>query len=347
MSLGSWRLAPDVAPDTERLVRIAEQGLDPKQRQSTAILALALYRAGRFDEAIGRLGEIADMRNPVSDLVLAMAHHRKGDKDKARESLKKAQTWYDEATRTALAASKYDLPHWHWNQFADFQILYREARILIEGTTTVEDKNAANLLARAREELARRDPLTADFDQALIFHPNLARLWVARGRRLAELGRFDEAEADFNKAVDLKPDDVEALVARASFHADLGDVVKAREEFAATLQLLAKDWWGPLGRVVRARSPRTPMCSMNGRNSIRSRSRFGGFAGNGKCGWGSGRKPCRACRAEGRTFITKSTVRRSRACSEIAAATSVPACGPPSSSVSSLTKSSGITNYRR
>jgi tetratricopeptide (TPR) repeat protein len=244
-------LAPDVAPDAERLVRIAELGRDPSpaERYRIGVLGGALYRAGRFDEAIKRLGEISDVRNPVSDLVLAMAHHGKGDTDKARELLEKAQTWYDAATREALTAPTYDLPHWHWNEFVDFQILYREARALIEGTSAVQDKNAADLLARAREELARRDPLTAEFDHAVMVQPNEPRLWLARGRRLAELGRWGEAEADFNKAVELKPDDLDALLARARFHAERGDVAEARDEYAAALQLPGKGWW-TTGRVV-------------------------------------------------------------------------------------------------
>jgi tetratricopeptide (TPR) repeat protein len=244
-------LAPDVAPDAERLVRIAELGLDPSpaERYRIGVLVRALYRAGRFDEAIKRLGELADLPNPTKDLILAMAHHGRGDTDKARQLLDNAQNWYDAATRAALAAPTYKRPHWHWKELATFQVQYREARALIDGTTVVEDQNAADLIARAREELARRDPLTADFDQALMVEPEQARHWLARGKRLAELGRFDEAEADFNKAMELSPDDADVFAARAVFFADRGEVDKAAADFHAALNAFSYDakprWaWG-------------------------------------------------------------------------------------------------------
>ncbi len=166
-------LAPDLVPDAERLVQAARKGLDPQpqERYRLGVLGRALYRAGRFDEAVTQLTEIADLLNPVNDVVLAMAWQQKGDAAQARAALARAQIWYDAATQQAVKGPIFRRPHWHWCELAVFQILYREARTLIDGTTTFDDQNASALAQRAREELKRQDPLTADFDRTLRSSP--------------------------------------------------------------------------------------------------------------------------------------------------------------------------------
>ncbi|HZN36562.1 MAG TPA: protein kinase, partial [Pirellulaceae bacterium] len=238
-------LVPAESSDAARLIQLAEKGLDPKSQNSIGVLGYALYRGGRYDEAIARLREVTG--HSLHDLVLAMALWRRGDQDAARQLLVKSQTAYDQETRKALAASAYKRPPWNWRDFACFQILYREARALIEGGAAAGDENAASLQARARAEFVRRDPLTADFDQALMVEPKQPRHWLARGRRLAELGRFDEALADFNKAVELGANDPEVLAARALHFADHGEAAKAAADFHAALRLFddtgAKPRW--------------------------------------------------------------------------------------------------------
>ena len=85
-------LAPGAVPDVESLVRLAELAVKPRpdiQRKANNLntLGAAVYRAGRFEEAIRRLEEGIQLRNGISvpqDWVfLAMAHHRLGHRDQA------------------------------------------------------------------------------------------------------------------------------------------------------------------------------------------------------------------------------------------------------------------------
>jgi WD40 repeat protein len=92
-------LGPDATADAEVPIRLAELGLkgapETGKANSLNTLGAAQYRAGRFDEAIGRLGEAIRLRDGVDDPVgcafLAMAHHGLGHGDLARRWLKRLQ----------------------------------------------------------------------------------------------------------------------------------------------------------------------------------------------------------------------------------------------------------------
>jgi WD40 repeat protein/tetratricopeptide (TPR) repeat protein len=80
-----------------RLAKISFWGLDaPNKPIALNTLAAALYRAGRYDEAIRRLEEAAQARggaNISEDwALLAMAHHRLGHRDEARRCLDRLRT---------------------------------------------------------------------------------------------------------------------------------------------------------------------------------------------------------------------------------------------------------------
>src|SRR5260370_29637005 len=116
-----------------------------------------------------------------------MAHHRLGHADEARTWVEKGEEWYDRVTRDVLEGQTFN-PWNHgdfWWEMAQFQVLHREAKQLIEGSAYKEDANLKALQARAGEVLKVRDKATADYDLALMLHPELSRLWLARGRRVA------------------------------------------------------------------------------------------------------------------------------------------------------------------
>jgi Flp pilus assembly protein TadD len=84
-------LAPDAVPDPAAVVRLAEKAAagDPANPASLTAPGAALYRAGRFDAAVGRLhkASLAPGRPWPVFLFLAMAHSRLGHGDEARECL--------------------------------------------------------------------------------------------------------------------------------------------------------------------------------------------------------------------------------------------------------------------
>jgi tetratricopeptide (TPR) repeat protein len=89
-------LAPDAVSDRDVPVRLAVTalaGLPERGRaRSDALITLgaALYRAGRFEEAVGRLNEsIQANLSPRAFAFLALAHHRLGHRDEAKRWLDK------------------------------------------------------------------------------------------------------------------------------------------------------------------------------------------------------------------------------------------------------------------
>ncbi len=78
-------LAPDAVADREALVRLAQNALKT--------LGAALFRAGRFDEAIRRLEEGIPLRNgtnvPQAWAFLAIAHFRLGHRNAAHHWLER------------------------------------------------------------------------------------------------------------------------------------------------------------------------------------------------------------------------------------------------------------------
>ena len=88
-------LGPEGTADPEAPVRLAESGVkgatESNKPTRLNVLGAALYRAGRFEEAIRRLDEAIRLRDweslPEGWPFLAMAHHRLGHRDDARRWL--------------------------------------------------------------------------------------------------------------------------------------------------------------------------------------------------------------------------------------------------------------------
>jgi WD40 repeat protein/serine/threonine protein kinase/Flp pilus assembly protein TadD len=89
-------LAPDAVPDPAGVVPLAETAVAGAPANPVYLTALgaALFRAGRFDDALGRLNEATQApggsENQSNRLFLALTHFRLGHADEAREWLLKA-----------------------------------------------------------------------------------------------------------------------------------------------------------------------------------------------------------------------------------------------------------------
>jgi serine/threonine protein kinase/tetratricopeptide (TPR) repeat protein len=127
-------LTPDAVEDLDRPVQLAESALRsaPKKDQYTNTLGAALYRAGRFAEAIQTLQEAntawestkATSSCPAYTwFFLAMAHHQLGHAQEARQWLDKGIGWVDQETRNNA------LP---WNRRLTLQLLRREAEAVLK-----------------------------------------------------------------------------------------------------------------------------------------------------------------------------------------------------------------------
>ena len=191
------------------------------------VMALAGYRSGQFARAAdlakglrgtGRRLEIE------AEIILAMASHRLGDKDLARQQLASAT----KAVRAGLGA--HDEWDAHWLDWLSCDALLREARSLIGEGSTPGDGGATNLsvavdypfveiLLRA----GRVDEAIAVFREALLRKPDDARAQRNLGELLARRGRWEEASKVLDKAAELDPSDDVLGLRIATLHLYLGD----------------------------------------------------------------------------------------------------------------------------
>jgi hypothetical protein len=131
LSFVAWlcTLGPDAVADPDLPIRMAEKALADHradvQQYGLGTLGAALYRAGRIDEAIGRLNEsekaFGGSGLPQDWAFLAMAHHKKGDSKEALRWLSKLRSY------------RPDLTFGMKPEVAEIQILHREAEAVIAG----------------------------------------------------------------------------------------------------------------------------------------------------------------------------------------------------------------------
>jgi hypothetical protein len=107
---------PDPVVDLPGLIGVAERSA-PRIAGGIRIVGAALYRAGRFTEALSRFEESHRVFQPRAwDWVfLAMIHGRLGHAEEARRMLEKADRWIAEVER-AMQDSGGTGPRWS-NEF--------------------------------------------------------------------------------------------------------------------------------------------------------------------------------------------------------------------------------------
>jgi WD40 repeat protein/tRNA A-37 threonylcarbamoyl transferase component Bud32 len=139
----TWSVAPTsaAADFKKRIVPLAEQAVanDANNYFYRRALGTALYRAGQFEAAVQELNAATSLRKqpaPSVWLFLAMAHHRLGHAEEARQWLDKAGAWIEQA-RAAKPGEVADPERlsWHqlpWSERQVLQFVYREARSLLQ-----------------------------------------------------------------------------------------------------------------------------------------------------------------------------------------------------------------------
>ncbi len=107
----AWELAngPEPRRDLDRAVALGRRATDlvPGDAMSLNTLGVALYRAGRYDEAIGTLERSLAAGRGQSDafdlFFLAMAHHRLGHRADAPHSTSTAPSVGSAITRPSMS----------------------------------------------------------------------------------------------------------------------------------------------------------------------------------------------------------------------------------------------------
>jgi Tfp pilus assembly protein PilF len=136
--------APNAVADAAQPVHLAEKAVakDPKSFSYCLTLGAALYRAGRFEDAIKRLTEASALKPDPEDtrayhwFFLAMAHDRLRHADEARNWLEKALQETEKALKPSsapAAGARENAIHPtgpippRWNRKLQLQLLRREA----------------------------------------------------------------------------------------------------------------------------------------------------------------------------------------------------------------------------
>ncbi|HMF15668.1 MAG TPA: hypothetical protein VKE98_00605, partial [Gemmataceae bacterium] len=207
-------------------------------------LAAALYRAGQWDDAIQQCLDSRQAKDRgdgdnrvLTDLLLAMAYHRKGEVEAAKGWWRDAEDWFQKETAKLSGLQAVRGPDkMRWEDWLLVQVLRKEAAALLK-----EEVKEHPEVARLHEKIKKFEPATYDFDLALLLQPKEPRLWLARACRNTELKRDKEAETDFDKAVEFKPNDRQVWVDRARVYAALGQIDNAARDFSTALEVRPKD----------------------------------------------------------------------------------------------------------
>ncbi len=128
-------LRDDTLPDMDRLLPLARLAA-PQYHFGAYVCGAALYRAGKYDEAVRCFETAAKTCRPRAWdwCFLAMAHHRLGHAREARRCLAEAARWIDEATCQELDDMTGTRPSWGgWREQIEYPLLLREAETLIKG----------------------------------------------------------------------------------------------------------------------------------------------------------------------------------------------------------------------
>jgi tetratricopeptide (TPR) repeat protein len=195
-------LSPGAVPDPKAIVALAQEVRNAATSETWTVLALALaqLRADQADAAFATFREFETISKgewQFSWPVLALARHKAGKIDEAREWLRKTEDWYSSTWAKHLVADSSQLPrNGSLSYWTFFLALRQEAIATVTG-----------------------QPAPAD-----------AWLHLHRGQVYAKLGQPEKAEAEFQAAVKAEPDDLRILLSRSQIYAGLGKLAEARAD---------------------------------------------------------------------------------------------------------------------
>ncbi|MCI0459791.1 MAG: tetratricopeptide repeat protein, partial [Gemmataceae bacterium] len=206
---------------------------------------VAHYRAGRFKEAINDLRKSLARTDyharAMNFPVLAMALHRSGQTDAARQELdnsrKQLGRWMDAGIRVRGRPVQWA----SWYDWAEFQVYHAEAHRLIEGSPPPEDPRLHVLRGWAFAGLGRTDRAAPEYQRAVQLAPNEYGIRLAAFRFHADSKRWPDAKAELIAMKRLRPRDAGVSVEAFRSFADNGNRDRAAAEHAAAVKLNPDD----------------------------------------------------------------------------------------------------------
>ncbi len=247
-------LADNAGMDPSLLVKWARKRVGKHPPESGEwwchVLGLADYRAGQFAEAISQARK-SIAANPtwaariMNWPIVAMSHHRLGHAEEARRWLATATAeWrrlsplmHGPDARTVVPGPSEYWDKW-WIDWPTFEILLREASLLIVGAPPLEDAYDHAHRGLLYSQLGDRANAEAEWQAAIKIAPREPKIWLARARQCLRDNRWKEAEDILAKIEQSKLDTPEAWQERARIYSELGQTDKAAADFLKAAQLL-------------------------------------------------------------------------------------------------------------
>ena len=229
-------LAPEPVIDPADLVRRAQHAnAFEKANWKLYVEGLAHYRAGQYERALERLREAWSLdpnwpARAITYPALAMAYHRLGKADEARQALASAEKAIEGWTLAMVQGpvGAMPIPCFDWLECRHF---YREAKQLLTRSPPPDDSRLLAIRERALAALSYGDAVPL----------------LEEGRAHAARGEWDQAAVDYARALDLLPDDLSYFSPVSLLCADL---VETPEVFARLVEHRPQDarLWVTRGR---------------------------------------------------------------------------------------------------
>jgi serine/threonine protein kinase/tetratricopeptide (TPR) repeat protein len=150
----SLNIAPWEPTVGAQLLRLIENGMNPKETWRKGALAAACYRVGQYDRALQQVNE-SKVDGPIPWALIALCHYQMDHKEEARKWLDRLNQWHDKSLTEALASKDFKLPM-DWDLWGYHLVMWREANKLIKGAEPNDGPNELALRARALKEVTKK-----------------------------------------------------------------------------------------------------------------------------------------------------------------------------------------------
>jgi serine/threonine protein kinase len=236
------------------LAELGVEKADPFTAQwRHAYLALALYRANRWKDALRHLdlsdGDNVfgvkgyDQHTAFARVVRALTLYRQQRFNEARQALAQARMWQSELSLRTLskpftARPLADVPFYG---HAELRIVLVEASAEIEGRPPGHDPWNDILEAWSEAQCGRQDRVRAALGRMGELGNGEASLLAARGHLLSEIGESDRARDDLDSALRLDRDNTLARIDRGRLALTRGDADEAADHLVRALRRLPDD----------------------------------------------------------------------------------------------------------
>jgi tetratricopeptide (TPR) repeat protein len=248
-----WSLSPHAlrGADWNTLIdRAMAAGPSSDVQSDRFVIDLAHYRNRQWQQALDGLGRSAPINLGKGWVVLAMVHHQLGQAELARGLLGLADRWYEQTSVAMASEIPVAYPATPWWEWAQVQVLRREAKVLIEGKAPADHPLLRLHYARSYARLGATKEAEAEFKAAVDARPGDTVVWQARARVFSQLGWHDRAEADLGKAPSGEQD-AQLRIARGRLFAERGMRDRADGDYAeaaarspnAWSRFLDGGWW--------------------------------------------------------------------------------------------------------